>query len=123
MLARALPGILPPLSAPGLGTVFILFRNVKSGQALITQSLERRITVFPRPDYWWRRTRFPEKLYSSGSFIFGRNAGVSRGVLESLRQPMEDGTVEMVRVADVQYPASFTLIAINLPLWLLGTSA
>jgi magnesium chelatase family protein len=35
-----------------------------------------------------------------------------RSVLESLRQPMEDGMVEIVRVAGhVRYPASFTLIA------------
>lgn len=33
-------------------------------------------------------------------------------IIESLRQPMEDGTVEIVRVAGhVKYPASFTLIA------------
>ncbi len=39
----------------------------------------------------------------------------TRSVLESLRQPMEDGVIEIVRVAGhVRYPASFTLIsAIN----------
>ena len=35
-----------------------------------------------------------------------------RSIIESLRQPMEDGTVEIVRAAGhVKYPASFTLIA------------
>ena len=35
-----------------------------------------------------------------------------RSIIESLRQPMEDGTVEIVRIrGHVKYPASFTLIA------------
>lgn len=35
-----------------------------------------------------------------------------RSIIESLRQPMEDGTVEIVRtLGHVKYPASFTLIA------------
>jgi magnesium chelatase family protein len=35
-----------------------------------------------------------------------------RSIIESLRQPMEDGTVEIVRAAGhVKYPASFTLVA------------
>ena len=119
MLARALPGILPPLSAPEaleVTRVYSVSGMLNPGQALITQ----------------RPFRAPHHGVSAAGFIGGgsnplpgevslAHLGVlfldempefPRGVLESLRQPMEDGTVEIVRVAGhVQYPASFTLIA------------
>lgn len=119
MLARALPGILPPLSAPEaleVTRVYSVSGMLNPGQALISK----------------RPFRSPHHGVSAAGLIGGgsnpmpgevslAHLGVlfldempefPRGVLESLRQPMEDGTVEIVRAAGhVRYPASFTLIA------------
>jgi magnesium chelatase family protein len=119
MLARALPGILPPLSdaeALEVTRIFSISGLLPSGVALIKK----------------RSFRSPHHGVSAAGVIGGgtnplpgevslAHLGVlfldempefPRSVLESLRQPMEDGEVEIVRVAGhVRYPASFTLIA------------
>ncbi|MBI4099544.1 YifB family Mg chelatase-like AAA ATPase, partial [Candidatus Microgenomates bacterium] len=119
MLARALPGILPPLtSAEALEVtrVYSVAGMLSPGQALVSQ----------------RPFRSPHHGVSAAGLIGGgsnplpgevslAHLGVlfldempefPRSVLESLRQPMEDGTVEIVRAAGhVRYPASFTMIA------------
>lgn len=119
MLARALPGILPPLSdaeALEVTRVYSVAGLLSSGQALVSQ----------------RPFRSPHHGVSAAGLIGGgsnplpgevslAHLGVlfldempefPRAVLESLRQPMEDGTVEIVRAAGhVRYPASFTMIA------------
>ena len=119
MLARALPGILPPLSdaeALEVTRIYSISGLLPSGVALIKK----------------RSFRSPHHGVSAAGIIGGGTNPVPgevslahlgvlfldempefpRGVLESLRQPMEDGTVEIVRVAGhVRYPASFTLIA------------
>ena len=119
MLSRALPGILPPLSdheALEVTRIYSVSGLLPPGEALI----------FSRP------FRSPHHGTSTAGMIGGgsnpmpgevslAHLGVlfldempefPRSIIESLRQPMEDGTVEIVRVAGhVRYPASFTLVA------------
>lgn len=119
MLSRALPGILPPLSGPEaleVTRIYSVSGLLNTGQSLVLR----------------RPFRSPHHGISNAGMIGGgsnplpgevslAHLGVlfldempefPRTVLESLRQPMEDGTVEIVRVAGhVKYPASFTMIA------------
>ena len=119
MLSRALPGILPPLTAAEaleVTRIYSVSGLLNPGQALLSR----------------RPFRSPHHGTSGAGMIGGgsnplpgevslAHLGVlfldempefPRSVLESLRQPMEDGTVEIVRAAGhVKYPASFTLIA------------
>lgn len=119
MLARALPGILPPLaSAEALEVtrIYSVSGLLSPGTSILTR----------------RPFRAPHHGVSAAGLIGGgsnpqpgevslAHLGVlfldempefPRSVLESIRQPMEDGVVEIVRVSGhVKYPASFTLIA------------
>lgn len=119
MLSRALLGILPPLStaeALEVTRIYSVSGLLSPGQSLI----------FTRP------FRAPHHGISGAGMIGGgsnplpgevslAHLGIlfldempefPRSLIESLRQPMEDGTVEIVRVAGhVKYPASFTLVA------------
>lgn len=119
MLSRALPGILPPLTASEaleVTRIYSVSGLLNPGQALLSS----------------RPFRSPHHGISGAGMIGGgsnplpgevslAHLGVlfldempefPRSILESLRQPMEDGTVEIVRAAGhVKYPASFTLIA------------
>lgn len=119
MLARALPGILPPLQcaeALEVTRIYSVSGLLTPGTAIMTK----------------RPYRAPHHGVSAAGLIGGganplpgevslAHLGVlfldempefSRSVIEGLRQPMEDGVVEIVRVSGhVRYPASFTLIA------------
>lgn len=119
MLSRALPGILPPLNpeeALEVTRIYSVAGLLNTGQPLVSE----------------RPFRAPHHGISNAGMIGGgsnplpgevslAHLGVlfldempefPRTVLESLRQPMEDGTVEIVRVAGhVKYPASFTMVA------------
>ena len=119
MLSRALPGILPPLSyneALEVTRIYSVAGLLLPGQALVSS----------------RPFRAPHHGISAAGMIGGgsnplpgevslAHLGVlfldempefQRSLIESLRQPMEDGVVEIVRVAGhVKYPASFTLVA------------
>lgn len=119
MLARALPGILPRLTndeALEVTRVYSISGLLPPGSTLLKK----------------RPFRAPHHGVSAAGLIGGgsnplpgevslAHLGVlfldempefPRHVLESLRQPMEDGLIEIVRAAGhVRYPASFTLIA------------
>lgn len=119
MLARALPSILPPLEtaeALEVTRIYSVAGLLDPGESLIRR----------------RPYRHPHHGISSAGMVGGgsnplpgevslAHLGVlfldempefPRSVLEALRQPMEDGTVSIVRAsAHVQYPASFTLLA------------
>jgi len=119
MLARALPSILPPLTAAEtleVTRIYSISGLLSANQAFISR----------------RPFRAPHHGVSAAGLIGGgsnplpgevslAHLGIlfldempefPRGVLEALRQPMEDGVVEIVRAAGhVQYPASFTLVA------------
>ncbi len=119
MLSRALPGILPPLTPDEALEVTRIYSV--SGLLSPGQSLK-----------FFRPFRSPHHGVSNAGMVGGgtnplpgevslAHLGVlfldempefPRSILESLRQPMEDGVVEIVRVGGhVKYPASFTLIA------------
>lgn len=119
MLARALPGILPPLTSAEALEVTRIFS--------ISGLLPPGVSLIKR-----RSFRSPHHGVSAAGLIGGgtnpqpgevslSHLGVlfldempefPRSVIEALRQPMEDGVVEIVRVSGhVKYPASFTLIA------------
>jgi len=119
MLARALPGILPPLTpeeALEVTRIYSVSGLLPPGTALLTK----------------RPFRSPHHGVSAAGLIGGgsnpqpgevslAHLGVlfldempefPRSVLEGIRQPMEDGTVDIVRVSGhVKYPSSFTLVA------------
>jgi len=119
MLARTLPGILPPLSseeALEVTRIYSISGLLSAGPAFVQE----------------RPFRAPHHGVSAAGLIGGgsnplpgevslAHLGVlfmdempefPRSVLEGLRQPMEDGIVEIVRAAGhVRYPASFTLVA------------
>lgn len=119
MLARRLPGILPPLTDPEAITVTKI--HSLSGLAHGAEGLVRT-----------RPFRSPHAGVSSAGLIGGgsvprpgeislAHAGVlfldelpefRRDALEALRQPLEDGVVTVVRAkARLSFPARFTLVA------------
>lgn len=119
MAARALPGILPPLSrdeALQVTRIYSAVGQVPRGQSLITA----------------RPVRTPHHTASSAAVIGGgtvpRPGEVSlahhgvlfldempefpRPVLETLRQPLEDGHVTIARAhSSIRFPAQFMLVA------------
>lgn len=119
MMAKALPGILPPLSreeALETTCIYSAAGLVPRGQALMMQ----------------RPVRMPHHTASSPAVIGGGSIprpgevslshhGVlfldempefSRAVLETLRQPLEDGVVSIARAhSSLRFPARFMLVA------------
>ena len=118
MLARRLPGILPPMSA---------------AEALETATVESILGVPVRGDNWRRRPfRAPHHTASAAALVGGgagprpgeisrAHNGVlfldelpefNRNVLEVLREPMECGVINIARAArQAEFPARFQLVA------------
>ncbi len=119
MLARAMPGILPSLSVPEALEVTRIYSV--SGMLSAGESLLRRRPfrsphhgISPAGMVGGGSSPMPGEvsLAHLGVLFLDEMAEFPRTVLESLRQPMEDGIVGIVRAtAHVSYPASFTLLA------------
>lgn len=119
MLARALSGILPPLSIDEsleVTKIYSVSGNISPGSSLIWE----------RPFRSCHHTTSRIGLVGGGSNphpgeISLSHLGVlfldefpefSRGTLEALRQPLEDGEVTISRAAgSISYPAQFMLVA------------
>ncbi len=118
MAARALPGILPPLSreeALQVTRIYSAVGQVPKGQSLITQ----------RPVRTPHHTASPAAVIGGGSIprpgeVSLAHHGVlfldevpefPRPVLETLRQPLEDGHVTIARShSSIRFPAQFMLV-------------
>ncbi len=119
MLARALPGILPDLTeeeALEVTKIYSIMGSLPPGASVMTRR------PFRAPHHTTSRigligggTRpMPGEisLAHRGVLFLDEFPEFPRNVLESLRQPMEDGLVQISRAAGtVKYPAQFVLIA------------
>jgi magnesium chelatase family protein len=118
MMAKALPGILPKLTRDEVLEVTRIYSSVgriPRGQGLILQRPVRTPHhtasspaivgggVIPRPG--------DVSLAHRGVLFLDEMPEFSRQVLETLRQPMEDGCVTVARShGSVQFPARFMLV-------------
>ena len=118
MLAKRLPGLLPPLSARELLDV----SQIQSVWGLLERGQLSRQRPFPAPHHSASmaaligggvRARPGEvSLAHHGVLFLDELPEFSAQVLDSLRQPLEDGTVTISRAnRHVRYPARFQLIA------------
>ena len=119
MLARAIPGILPPLSLPEsleVTKIYSVTGNIEPGESLVrtrpfrsSHHTTSRIGLIgggsnPHPG--------EISLAHLGVLFLDEFPEFSRGTLEALRQPLEDGLVTISRAAgSVSFPASFMLVA------------
>src|SRR3989344_4813340 len=123
MLARALPGILPRLTedeALEVTKIYSITGNLPSGQSIITSR------PFRSPHHTTSRigligggsNPFPGEisLAHRGVLFLDEFPEFPRHVLESIRQPMEDGVVTISRAkGSVTYPAQFLLVGASNP--------
>ncbi len=119
MLAKAMPGILPPLSADEsleVTRIYSVAGLMKEGEALV------RRRPFRAPHHTTSRvgligggsnpTPGEVSLAHLGVLFLDELPEFSRASLEVLRQPMEDGVVTISRArARATYPADFMLLA------------
>lgn len=123
MLARAFPGILPVLThdeAMDVTKIYSITGNLSAGQSVV------RHRPFRSPHHTTSRIGLigggtkpmpgEISLAHRGVLFLDEFPEFPRHVLESLRQPMEDGIVTISRAAGtVSYPAHFLLIAASNP--------
>jgi len=119
MMAKALPGVLPPLTpaeAVEITRIYSAAGQLPPGQGLVTQRPVRTPHhtastpavvgggAIPRPG--------EISLAHRGVLFLDEFAEFPRAVLETLRQPMEDHVVTIARShSAVRFPASFMLVA------------
>lgn len=119
MLARAMPGILPPMTrdeALEVTKVYSVSGKIPPGGSLVT------VRPFRAPHHNVSRVGLigggsqPKpgeiSLAHRGILFLDEIPEFSRSKLESLRQPLEDGTVTIARAAgQADYPSQFILVA------------
>lgn len=119
MLARRLPGILPPLGlreAVEATKVHSVAGRLPSGEALVTRRPFRapHHTISDAGLVGGGRLPRPGEvsLAHQGVLFLDELPEFRRHVLEALRQPLEDGAVTISRAGQaVTYPCRFTLVA------------
>ncbi len=118
LLARTVPGLLPPLDDGEAQEVAV----IRSVAGLRPDPTERRVRPFRAPHH---STSYAAMvgggpllqpglvtLAHRGVLFLDELAEFDRDVLDALRQPLEDGTVEIARAhGHVRYPARLQLIA------------
>ena len=123
MLARALPGILPILTeeeALEVTKIYSITGNLTSSKSIVTTR------PFRSPHHTTSRIGLigggsnlapgEVSLAHRGVLFLDEFPEFPRSVLESLRQPLEDGKVTISRAkGTVTYPASFILVAASNP--------
>lgn len=123
MLARAMPGILPTLTESEsleVTKIYSITGNLPEGESIITKR------PFRSPHHTTSRigligggsSPMPGEisLAHRGVLFLDEFPEFPRHVLESLRQPMEDGVVTISRAkGSITYPAKFLLIAASNP--------
>jgi magnesium chelatase family protein len=119
MMARALPGVLPPLTrdeALEVTRIYSSVGKVERGQSLITRRPVRTPHhtasapaivgggTIPRPG--------DVSLAHRGILFLDELPEFDRAVLETLREPLEDGHITIARAqGSVKFPARFMLVA------------
>jgi magnesium chelatase family protein len=119
MMARAVPGILPPLSineALEVTRIYSVAGLMEAGESLVRRrpfrSPHHGISAAGMVGGGSNPQPGEVSLAHLGVLFLDEMPEFTRSVLEALRQPMERGDVEIVRAeAHVKYPASFTLVA------------
>ena len=123
MLARAIPGILPALTedeALEVTKIYSITGNLSAGAALVTSR------PFRSPHHTTSRIGLigggsnpspgEVSLSHRGVLFLDEFPEFPRHVLESLRQPMEDGVISISRArGTVSYPAQFLLVSASNP--------
>jgi len=123
MMARAFAGILPRMTqeeAIEVTKIYSITGNIEPNQTIITNR------PFRSPHHTTSRTGLigggskpmpgEISLAHRGVLFLDEFPEYPRSVLESLRQPIEDGVVQISRAAGtMRYPAQFTLIAASNP--------
>jgi magnesium chelatase family protein len=123
MLARAMPGILPTLTedeALEVTKIYSITGNLPEGEAIVTKR------PFRSPHHTTSRigliggggNPMPGEISLShrGVLFLDEFPEFPRNVLESLRQPLEDGVVTISRAkGSITYPANFLLVSASNP--------